>query len=94
MRAKLLDAQWLGVPGARKRVIIMGMRDDLGLEPAFPAPLDYRYSILDAYPWLAAGQLEVRQGGWDGHEAANLAAPDADRASVTARGADRLPQLD
>jgi DNA (cytosine-5)-methyltransferase 1 len=75
VRAKLLDAQWLGVPQARKRVIIVGMRDDLGIEPPFPGPLPYRYSILDACPWLGAGQLEVRQGGWDGHEAANLAAP-------------------
>jgi DNA (cytosine-5)-methyltransferase 1 len=53
VRARLLDAQWLGVPQRRKRVIIIGLRADLGIEPAFPAPLSYRYSMLDACPWLA-----------------------------------------
>lgn len=51
--ARLLDAQWLGVPQARRRVIFVGIREDLGLEPPFPAPLPYRYSIRDALPWLA-----------------------------------------
>jgi len=54
VRAKVLDAQWLGVPQRRKRVIIIGIRDDLGVEPAFPLPLPYRYSMLDACPWLSS----------------------------------------
>src|SRR5262249_48769124 len=61
--AKLLDAQWLGVPQARQRLFFVGVRADLGLEPAFPAPLPYRYSIRDALPWVrAAGG--VRQTGF------------------------------
>ena len=50
--AKLLDAQWLGVPQARQRIIFVGVRNDLALRPAFPKPLAYRYSIRDALPWL------------------------------------------
>jgi len=56
VKAKLLDAQWLGVPQVRQRIIFVGVRDDLGLEPAFPAPLPYRYSVREAIPWM------VRQG--------------------------------
>jgi DNA (cytosine-5)-methyltransferase 1 len=50
--AQMLDAQWLGVPQARQRLIFVGVREDLGLEPAFPTPLPYRYSVRDALPWI------------------------------------------
>ncbi len=52
VRCRLLDAQWLGVPQQRGRVIFVGVRDDLGLPPAFPAPLPHRYSVRDACPWI------------------------------------------
>jgi DNA (cytosine-5)-methyltransferase 1 len=52
VEARLLDAQWLGVPQARQRVIFIGVRSDLGVAPAFPKPLPYRYSIRDALPWI------------------------------------------
>lgn len=52
--AKLLDAQWLGVPQARQRLIFVGVRNDLGLEPVHPKPLAYRYSVRDALPWIVA----------------------------------------
>jgi len=57
VQAKLLDAQWLGVPQARQRIIFVGVRNDLveryGVVPAFPKPLPYRYSVRDALPWIA-----------------------------------------
>lgn len=53
VEARLLDAQWLGVPQARQRVIFVGVREDLDLAPAFPSPLAYRYSVRDAIPWIA-----------------------------------------
>lgn len=53
VRAKLLDAQWLGVPQQRQRIIFVGVRKDLGVEPAHPDPLSYRYSVRDALPHLA-----------------------------------------
>lgn len=56
--AKLLDAQWLGVPQMRQRVIFVGVRNDLvaryGVKPAHPKPLPYRYSVRDALPWITA----------------------------------------
>lgn len=50
--ARLLDAQWLGVPQKRQRIIFIGARDDLKIEPVFPMPLPYRYSVRDALPWI------------------------------------------
>jgi len=52
VRAQVLDAQWLGVPQMRQRVIFIGVRQDLGLEPTFPKPLPYRYSVREALPWI------------------------------------------
>lgn len=64
VEARLLDASWLGVPQARQRLIFVGVREDLGVDPAFPAPLGYQYSIRDALPWLGyAGTKNYRPGG-------------------------------
>lgn len=49
---KVLDAQWLGVPQARQRTIFVGVRDNLGIDPAHPKPLAYRYSVRDVLPWI------------------------------------------
>jgi len=47
---KVLDAQWLGVPQSRQRTIFVGVREDLGIDPAHPKPLPYRYSVRDCLP--------------------------------------------
>lgn len=60
VEARLLDAQWLGVPQQRQRVIFVGTRIDLNVPPAYPAPFAYRYSIRDALG-LAPFQFEVER---------------------------------
>lgn len=52
VRASKLDSQWLGVPQARQRIFFVGMRKDLGVEPRFPTPLPYRYSVREALPHI------------------------------------------
>ena len=52
VKAKVLDAQWLGVPQMRQRLIFVGVRHDLNVEPAFPKPLSYQYTVRDALPWI------------------------------------------
>jgi DNA (cytosine-5)-methyltransferase 1 len=61
--ASVLDAQWLGVPQSRQRVFIIGMREDLDLEPTFPEPLPYRYSMVDALPHLRGSTYEFDTKG-------------------------------
>lgn len=58
VEARLLDAQWLGVPQIRGRVFFVGVRDDLyervageGL-PLHPSPYPYRYSFEEAVETL------------------------------------------
>jgi DNA (cytosine-5)-methyltransferase 1 len=58
VEARLLDAQWLGVPQRRVRLIFVGVRKDVG-RPAWPRKFPYRYTVLDAIPWIA-GRSEDR----------------------------------
>lgn len=65
---RVLDAQWLGVPQMRQRTIFVGVRDDLGLEPAHPRPLSYRYTVSEALEGLAAGgEAKWLKPGTDTH---------------------------
>lgn len=65
VNAKMLDAQWLGVPQQRRRVIFVGVRNDIGIAPAFPRPFSYTYSIEEALEGLKA---EVPKEVWlDGY---------------------------
>jgi DNA (cytosine-5)-methyltransferase 1 len=50
--ARTLDAQALGVPQIRKRLIFIGVREDLDTEPVHPKPLTYSYTIADALPYI------------------------------------------
>lgn len=63
VEARLLDAQWLGVPQSRQRIIFVGVREDVGLAPAFPAPLPYRYSVREACPWLGGARMTTEGHG-------------------------------
>ena len=64
VRCRVLDAQWLGVPQVRKRVIFVGFREELEIEPSYPAPLPYRYSVQDACPWIAQC-IRDESYGWE-----------------------------
>lgn len=61
VEARLLDAQWLGVPQARQRLVFIGVRSDLaqsaGVGPAFPSPLPYNYPL--AYVCSRVAQLKL-----------------------------------
>jgi DNA (cytosine-5)-methyltransferase 1 len=60
VEARVLDAQWLGVPQRRRRLIYLGIRQDeydRGMRHIWPTPLPYRYSIADA---IGGMSTEVR----------------------------------
>jgi len=66
VESRVLDAAWLGVPQSRRRVIIVGVREDLDAAPAWPSPLGYQYTVRDAIGDLlargGAGLEQVRAG--------------------------------
>lgn len=48
VKAQLLNAKYLGVPQSRERIIFIGVRNDLNMEPVFPKPEAVVYTIKDA----------------------------------------------
>lgn len=66
VEARVLDASRLGVPQTRQRVIFIGVRDDLALDPIFPTPLPYVYTLRDAI-----GEMTLAERALDGIEDMN-----------------------
>lgn len=65
VKAKVLNAAWLGVPQARERLIFVGIRKDLVTAPPFPAPHEKIPTINDAMAYLQAHDLWVGPvDGW------------------------------
>ena len=62
VKTAVLNAQWLGVPQARRRVIFIGVRNDLNLEPTYPTPLSYYYNIQEAFKDIPATKVKEEQG--------------------------------
>ncbi len=60
--AKVVDAQWLGVPQRRQRLIFMGVRRDLGVTPKYPKPFPYVYTLRDALPGLSSIKITQHFG--------------------------------
>lgn len=63
VQARILDAQWLGVPQRRERVVLVGLRGEVALRAAsrgrefeWPVPWPYRFTVRDALPDL--GRVE------------------------------------
>ena len=48
VECRVVDAQWLGVPQARRRTIFVGVRNDIDRAPSFPTPSSSRFTIADA----------------------------------------------
>lgn len=49
VKARLLNAQYFNVPQSRERLIFLGVRNDLGIEPTFPAPQTRPITLRQAF---------------------------------------------
>ena len=52
VKCKLMDSKYYGVPQSRKRLIFIGVRKDLGLDPVFPEPLKHIITVRKAFEGL------------------------------------------
>lgn len=86
VKAQLLDAQWLGVPQQRQRVIFIGVRNDLKMDPVYPKPLPYRYTVKEAIPWIVKLKLGGAPENWKDSDrpAGTVLQSDGKRTNTTA----------
>jgi DNA (cytosine-5)-methyltransferase 1 len=56
VKVKLLNAMWYEVPQSRERLIFIGVRNDLGIEPLYPEPLSRVITVKDAFAGLPVEQ--------------------------------------
>lgn len=61
VKAQLLNAKYLGVPQARERIIFIGVREDINIDPVFPKPLKYIYTLADAFSGLSVDPKEKEE---------------------------------
>lgn len=54
VKARILNAMYFGVPQARERLIFMGIRNDLGIEPSHPLPQTIPISMYEALSGLSS----------------------------------------
>jgi DNA (cytosine-5)-methyltransferase 1 len=76
VKVRLLNAMFFGVPQARERMIFIGVRDDLGIEPSHPSgwsePTTPRTAFVDVdtvdskplAPWLLKAAAEMDAGNY------------------------------
>ncbi len=89
---RTLDASWLGVPQARERVVLIGFREDEGVDPAnaFPVPAKERTVMRDALPRVARIVRPVRDSGKVEHlhwrEEKSIAVPHRPAPTLLAKG--------
>lgn len=54
--ARLLNAMYFNVPQSRQRLIFIGVREDLGIEPSHPKAESKPFTVRDA--WKGTGKVE------------------------------------
>jgi len=64
IEARVLDASWLGVPQARRRLFIQGVREDLKRQPVFPDPWKFQYYVSDVLPHIRKIKLGGGKHRW------------------------------
>jgi DNA (cytosine-5)-methyltransferase 1 len=64
VEARVLNSKFLGVPQNRPRLIFMGTRSDLGVNPVYPTPLSYMYSVSDVCPGIISYSASGFMGNW------------------------------
>lgn len=65
VKVKLLNAMYFGVPQSRQRLIFIGTRDDLNIQPVFPKtqtkPITVRQALENCPEGLSQGEFEGKR---------------------------------
>lgn len=59
VKAQLINAKYLGVPQSRERIIFVGVRNDLDIDPHFPKPKSHIFTLGDALKGVKNDEEEI-----------------------------------
>lgn len=60
VRTRLMNAMYYGVPQSRQRLIFIGVREDLGIEPSHPNPQARPRTVQQAFAGLQLTEAELQ----------------------------------
>lgn len=63
-KGRVMNAMYFNVPQNRERVIIIGVREDLGIEPSHPKPSNKPMTVRQALKGVDVGDYPVIKGKW------------------------------
>lgn len=85
--AKLLNAMYFHVPQSRERMIFIGVRDDLGIEPTHPKAESKQIAIGDIIPGIMATRsMRINPWIYSPRAAATITKTKSDYQFLTANG--------
>ena len=61
VKCKLMNAMYYGIPQNRARLIFIGVRKDLNLDPVFPTPSNKTISVKQAFAGLVNDNSEIEE---------------------------------
>lgn len=65
VKIKLMNAMWYEVPQSRERLIFIGVRNDLNIEPSFPKPFDKVITVKEAIKDCPLSEIKTPKGDVD-----------------------------
>ena len=65
VKCKLMNAMWYEVPQSRERVIFIGVRNDLNIEPSFPKPFTKVITVKEAIKDCPLSEIKIPKGDVD-----------------------------
>lgn len=64
VKCKLMNAMWYDVPQSRERVIFIGVRNDLKVDPGYPKPQDKITILKDALKGIKNTKEEIQEASY------------------------------
>lgn len=67
VKCQLMNAMYFGVPQSRERVIFIGVRDDIGMQPSYPTPKTKPITLKEALEDVCNTSVDIDESKYPAH---------------------------